>query len=338
MRVAFVSPPFGQTGGPELTTSQLADALVARGVDVTLFAPGDFKTKARLIPTLEKSIWNDSGFHSMSEQARHNIIVSSQVKVLGYQKEFDLVHISSQRYGYATAKNLSTPSVITLHNHMKPDDYALLKESGAITVALTEIQRSKMGADHCIYPGIPLGSIMPSYQSGKGLVTIGRITDQKGIHTAIAIAKKAGKPLTIVGRIGTSPERQAYYEQEVAPHINGSIRLVEHVDYADLLALIASSEALLFPIARPETFGRVSIEALACGTPVIGTLVDPLPEILTDSKTSFLSDDIDALAEAAKHPERFDRHRCREYAEERFDISTTAEKHILLYEKILKDR
>lgn len=55
LKIAIISAPFGQTGGPELTTVQLADALVDLGVDVTLFAPADFITKAKLIPTMEKA-------------------------------------------------------------------------------------------------------------------------------------------------------------------------------------------------------------------------------------------------------------------------------------------
>ncbi len=336
LRVAIISPPFGQTGGPELSTIQLADALVDKGIDVTLFAPADFKTKANLIPTLEKSFWKMKDLDKMSLLEKRNLIISSQVKILALQENFDIIHISSQRYGYAVAKNLQKPSLITMHNRMKKRDYALLKKTDTATVALTKKYKNHIRATAYIYPGISVKDIRPSFLKGEGLITVGRITDQKGIHLAIEIAKEAKKKLTIVGRIGYSEERQKYFKKNIQPYLKkDSIELIEEISNKNLLKLIAKSEALLFPIIRPETFGRVSIEALACGTPVIGTKTDPLPEILHNKKVSLLSDDITELVEAAKNTDRFNRNECRKYAEKYFDSSRMADEYIKLYNKIL---
>jgi len=338
MKVAMITPWFGPTGGPELTTAQLADALVEKGIDITLFAPADFKTKAKLVPTLEKSLLSMDDLPEMTTHEKRNLAISSQVRILVEQDDYDIIHFQPQRYAYAVLKYIRKPSVITLHNQMKPRDYALLKSTGVATIALAKKYQERVGADAAIYPGISIESIIPSYTQGSGLITIGRITDQKGIHLAIEIARKAGKKLTIVGNIGKSGERQDYYEEKIKPFIDSdSVRLIETIPNGELIKLIAKSEALLFPIIRPETFGRVSAEALACGTPVIGTTIDPLPELLTDPKVCFLSNDMDALAEAARNTDQFDRKTCRRYAEEKFDIRETAEKHILLYEKVIRE-
>lgn len=275
-------------------------------------------------------------FAKMTDFQKKNILVSSQIKTLSQQQKFDIVHISSQRYSYAVASNCYKPVVVTMHNRMKKPNFQLLKDAGAVMVALTEGYKDEIGADEFVHLGLPMKEIKPNFEKGKGLVVVGRITDQKGIHIAIEIAEKAGKKLTIFGRIGNSEERRSYFEEHVKPHLKeGAIELAGEVSNADLMKIIAGSEALLFPIIRPETFGRVSIEALACGTPIIGKKVGPLPEILKNEKVAFLSDDIEELVDAAKSTERFDRKECRKYAEEYFDIRMVAEKYLDLYEKIL---
>jgi glycosyltransferase involved in cell wall biosynthesis len=336
LRVAIVSPPFGQTGGPELTSVQLADALVDKGLDVTLFAPADFVTKAKLEPTMERSLWKMSDLSKMSTFEKRNLIISSQVKIISLQDNFDIIHISSQRYGYAVAKNIHKPKIITLHNRMKKRDYAFLKKTGIATIALTKKYKELIGANAFVYPGIPIKETTPSFKKGSGLITIGRITDQKGIHIAVKIAHEAKKKLTIVGKIGKSQERQDYFKKYIRPYLKrSSLIIVEEISNKNLLKLIAKSEALLFPITRPETFGRVSIEALACGTPVIGTKTDPLPEILKNKEVSFLSNDMKELIFAAKNTDMFDRKECRNYAEKYFTSSLMAEEYIKLYKKLI---
>lgn len=336
LRVAIIAPPFGEIGGPELTTIQLADALVANGVSVSLFAPANFTTQAKIVPTMDQGLSTMSGLADMSIFERRNLIISSQIKILALQDDFDIIHISSQRYGYALGNNIHKPMVITLHNQMKLCDYNLLKKTGITTIALTKKYKELIKADEYIYPGIPLEKIKSCFEKGDGLIFIGRLTEQKGVHVAIEIAQKANKKLTIVGRIGSSAVRRQYFENQIKPQLKkDSVVLIEEISNTELMKLLSKSEALLFPIIRPETFGRVSIEALACGTPVIGTCIDPLPEILKNKKIACLSNNIDDLVLATKNTNLFDRKACRDYAEKYFNISTTAKKHIELYKKII---
>lgn len=337
MRVAIVSPVFGETGGPELGTIQLADALADAGIDVTLFAPADFATRARIHPILPVGLWSMPDFKEQTEQERANLIISSQFEVVCHQHEYDIVHLSSQRYAYSISRHLSVPTVLTLHNKITERDMRLIRTTPIKIVALTKKQQDISTADTFIHPGIPLSAIIPSYAPGKGLITVGRITEQKGIHRAIAIAKGAKKMLTIIGRVGDSIERQSYYQKEILPFIDGSqIRIINNLPNEELLELLRNSEALLFPIIRPETFGRVSAETLACGTPVIGSRVDPLPEILSDRATSFLSDDLEELIQAAKNTDRFDRRACRQYAERHFGARNMAKAYIELYSSVIQ--
>lgn len=337
MKIAFVAPPFGQTGGPEITTTQLVDALVEQGADVTFFAPGDWRTKAKLIPTIERSLWSMPDFNVQTVQERRNLIVASQVKILSYQDEFDIIQLNSQRYAYAVGSNLHVPCVLTLNNRINKKLHSFIKGTGIHTVSFTAKYQNEIGADFYSKRGIPLDYIKPRFLKGNGLLTVGRITDQKGIHLAIEISKKANKKLTIVGRIGDSDERKEYYKEKIKPHIDGEqIIHIEKMENSKVLDFMAGSEALLFPIIRPEAFGRVQLEALACGTPVIGTKVDPLPEILCDKKVAFLSDDVEEMAWAASNTQLFDRLACREFVEKNRDIRKEAQGYMKIYENILE--
>lgn len=339
LKVALIAPAFGQTGGPELTTIQLADALADKDIDVSLFAPADFITKAKLVATMDQSLWRMRDLSKMSTFEKKNLFISSQVKILTVQDNFDVIHISSQRYAYAVAKNIRKPGVVTLHSRMIKRDFEFLKKTGIATVALTKKYKNLIGATASIYPGIPIKKISPSLEKGTGFIMIGRITDQKGISIGIKIARKTKKKLTIIGRVGNSQERKDYFKKHVQPYLKkNSITFIKEISNEDLVSLIAKSEALLFPIMRPETFGRVTIEALACGTPVIGTKIDPLPEILKSKKVAFLSNNINDLIEAARETEQFDRLECRKYAEKHFDSSIMADKYIKLYQEIIKNR
>lgn len=341
MKIALVAPAFGQTGGPEVVVQNLAQAFSSMKVDFTLFTPGDWKSNHHFVPTIPQSLWNMENFSEQSEWERRNLIFGSQTAVLRCQDEFDLIHLHSQRSAYAVAVGARIPTVVTLHSQISEADFKQMHSVGIHTVGLTRSQVGSLPVDAIIGNGLPLDQIRPSFEPGKYLLAVGRLNMQKGVHQAIEIAKKAGKKLIIIGRIGTSPERQEYYQQYIAPFINGdSVKLIESVPHEEMYDYYRGASCLIHAITTPETHSLAAIEALACGTPVLGTTVAPLPEIFpdTESPAFFLSSDLDALAEAALNPERFSREGARRYAENHFDSRIMAKKYFALYEKILSMR
>ncbi|HBI51018.1 MAG TPA: hypothetical protein DDY21_04195 [Candidatus Moranbacteria bacterium] len=336
LKIAMVAPPFGDTGGPEVAVLNLAEALKKEGADVTLFAPKDWQTSVRHIPTLSKSIWN------MNQREKVEIAtlrMQSQMAVVEYADEFDVVHFHCQRFSCFAAEKIKKPTVLTMHNNFSDEMLVEMKSAGMHIVALSNAQARGREIDAVIHHGLPTHQIKPSYKKGKYLLFLGRLTDQKGVDIAIKIAKKVEKKLYIIGRIGNTKDRKEYFKEKLEPFIDGKqIVYLGTVTHKKIYEYCAKAEALLFPIRRPESFGLVTVEALACGTPIIATKVEPLPEILHNPGVAFLSDNIENLIGAAKNTNVFDRKECRKYVEENFDSSVMAKKYLELYKKIIKTK
>jgi glycosyltransferase involved in cell wall biosynthesis len=332
LSVAMVAPPFGDTGGPEIVTQNLADSLVKLGVDVTLFAPGDWKTDVKHVVTLEKSIQN------MKKEDKGNIEelrIDSQTEVIQYAENFDVVHFHSQREAAIVAEKITAPCVLSFHNRIKKEEFAECAKAGLYTVALSNSQKGKLAVSAMIYNGVPVQEIDYSFEKGGYLMFIGRFSDQKGIDTAIELAIRAKKKLLIFGRIGNTKERKDFFQKKIEPFLDDENVIYKgEVTHAEIYEYLRGASALLFPIRRSEVCPMVVAEALSCGTPIIGTRVAPLPELLNDASVAFLSDDVEELVDALKNIERFDRKACREYAEKNFDSLVMAKKYLELYESI----
>src|SRR4030042_1264269 len=336
IRIAMVAPLFGDTGGPEVVVQNLTNALLKKGVNVTLFAPADWKTKAKHIPTLQKSLWKMEDFKDLTQIMIRNYIAAAHAKVLNHQNEFDVIHLHLQRHAYAVAANVRKPCLLSFHSGFTGPELQMIKNTGIATVALSKTQRGKRKTTAVIQNGVQVDNIKPSYGKGRYLVAIGRLNEQKGIDRAIQITRRAGKKLLIFGRIGISEKRKSYFRKKKAPFVDGkNIILMKEVPNKKIFQYIRNAEALLFLIRTPEVCPMAVAESLACGTPVIGTNVGPLPEMLTDKKVAFLSNNINSLVKAVKNVEQFDRRACRKYAEKYFDSSVMAEKYIQLYKKII---
>lgn len=334
LSVAMIAPPFGDTGGPEIVTQNLTDALLKLGVDVTLFAPGDWKTTAKHVVTLEKSIQN----MAVSEKKDvANLRLRSQMKIFEIADNFDIVHFHSQREASGVAEKIKNPCVLSFHNKIKTDEFIESRKSGLHVVALSDAQRGNLEVSAMIHNGVPVRDISCSFEKGEYVMFIGRFSDQKGIDTAIELCIKAKKKLLIFGRIGNTKERKDFFAKRIEPFLdNENIIYMGEVSHAEIFEFLKKASALIFPIRRSEVCPMVVAEALACGTPVIGTKVNPLPELLTDTNVAFLADDTELLIDALKNIDRFDRRACRKYAEENFDSMVMAKKYLALYENILK--
>lgn len=341
IKIAMIAPPFGPTGGPEVVVRHLTEALVKLGADVTLFAPADWKTSARHIPTLPKSLWAMKNFKKQTPLERKSLIVSGQIKALEHQEDFDILHFHQQRHVGELAGLVKIPYVLTFHSKVTSDVIEQTKnEALFFTVALSKEHKKNFNISAIIRNGIPIKEIKPSFKEGFHLIAIGRLTESKGIDTAIEIAKKTGKKLLILGRVGVSKERQKYFNEKIKSFLSKKIIFKNEVPQKEMFAYLREAEAMLFPIKPKKKSLAVCplivMESLACGTPVIGVPISSLPSLSKNPRIACLSNNKKVLIKAVKNIDKFNRVECRKYAEKNFDSSIMAKKYLALYKKILK--
>jgi glycosyltransferase involved in cell wall biosynthesis len=185
--------------------------------------------------------------------------------------------------------------------------------------------------------GIDVAGVPFSAEPGEFLLTVGRLVPTKGADRAIAIARRAGLPLTIVGDVTPYlADSLPYYEERIRPHVDGvRVRHVRTLPNAEVVALMARARAFLFPISWDEPFGLVVAEAMAAGTPVVGTPRGSLPELVEHGVTGFLGETDEELAAYAIQAAALDRAACRRRAEERYSAERMVSDYEALYRGIL---
>jgi glycosyltransferase involved in cell wall biosynthesis len=170
-------------------------------------------------------------------------------------------------------------------------------------------------------------------RKGDYLLWIGRMTPEKGPHRAIAAARAVDVPLVLAGVI--QPGQQAFFDREVAPHIDGErVRFVGEVGGSAKRSLFARARGLLMPIRWDEPFGMVMVEALACGTPVIAFPEGAVRELVIDGKTGFLVDDEREMAAAIGLLPRIAARDCRAWVSQHCDVEVVAAAYERTYRSV----
>jgi glycosyltransferase involved in cell wall biosynthesis len=349
VRIAQVAPPFETVpptryGGTERVVATLTDTLVNRGHDVTLFAPGDSRTSARLVPTVPQALW-----HAEPPLDDMNPFWSITLDTVFERiDEFDVVHSHLDYWAFPLARRTRVPVVTTLHGRLDLPELQPLYQhfNDAPLISISDSQREPVAWANfvkTIYHGINLDELTLRREPGDYLAFLGRVAPEKGLDTAIRVANQAGRPLRIAARKplrnATDPNVRAdrqHYQHDILPLLNRkAARFVGEVDGADKDRFLRHAAALLFPVRWPEPFGLVMVEALACGTPVIAFRRGSVPEVIDDGVTGFICDDEASMVEAIGRLDEIDRARCREVAQARFAPERMAEDYIEVYEQLV---
>ena len=339
MRIAQIAPPWISVppttyGGTELVVSWLTEELVRRGHQVTLFASGDSKTSARLIPTWPSSLWR------AKLSSPHAIFSLTYNKLLEMQDEFDIIHDHCEWYTCPYSRFLKPPIVTTLHHPLTEETIILYKKFPNINYVAISKNQKKSGPGinivKTIYHGFPLDKYEFNPNPKDYLLWLSKITPQKGPADAIEIAKASGQKLIISGYI--LPEYGDYFDYRLKPLIDGKqIQFVGASDFKKKVDLFKNAKAFLFPIHRPEPFGLVVAEAMACGTPVIAYNEGSMSELIIDGKTGFLVNSPAEAREAISKIGLISRKDCREHIEKNFKLKRMVNRYEKLYKKIIKN-
>ena len=161
------------------------------------------------------------------------------------------------------------------------------------------------------------------------LIFLGRLERVKGCHTAIRVALETGNRLIIAGNISPLKSEEDYFNNEIMPYIDGKqIVYVGPLNDEQKNHHLGQAKALLFPIEWNEPFGMVMVEAMACGTPVIGYNFGSVSEVVCNLITGYLCNNYLEMHKSLYELGKINRATCRTVAKEKFDKSILAKKYL----------
>jgi glycosyltransferase involved in cell wall biosynthesis len=342
MRIAQVAPLYESVppklyGGTERVVSWLSEELVRLGHDVTLFASGDSLTTARLIPSCQESLRLSP--ESIDHLAHHFIQME---QVLRHKEEFDLIHFHVDYLHYAISRRERYAHLTTLHGRLDIPDlvplYNVYREMPVVSIS--DSQRDPLPSlnwQGTVYHGMPIDSYQFYRKGGDYLAFLGRTSPEKGLDRAIEIAKASGMPLKIAAKIDKAD--QEYFEAVIQPLLGSAdVELIGEIGYPEKNEFLGNAAALLFPIAWPEPFGIVMIEAMACGTPVIAYPFGSVREVVEDGVSGYLVSDVAGAVQAIKQIEKIDRKKVRKHFENNFTADRMALDYLKIYERMVSRR
>jgi glycosyltransferase involved in cell wall biosynthesis len=327
--IGWPTPPPGY--GPwEQIASNIAEGMARRGLDVTLFATGNSRTSGKLVSVVPVGLNEDRALSDGVFSALHIGALFERAH------EFDLIHNNFDWRPLTYALAAKTPPLLTtVHGFSSPmilaAYYACAHRS--FFCSISDADRDP-GLDYLAtaYNGIDPGEFTFTGRPGEYLVFLGRFHPEKGTHLAIEIARRAGVRLVIAG----IPQDEAYFSAEIAPHIDGDrVRFIGAVQRAARNELLGNALALVHMTTRPERFGLTMIEAMACGTPVLGARMGSIPEIVVDGVTGFLCDDVEDAAAQVSRLSSLERAACRRRVETEFSLERMIDRYCDAYARAL---
>lgn len=339
MKIAQISTPFVSVppldyGGTELIVYELAEGLVARGHEVTVFATGDSRTSARLEALYPTAQWPPDGLIELN----HASWAFGQL----IQEEYDVIHchaVSALALGRLLPH---LPIVYTLH-HVRDDRLSRVYEHfpWAWYAAISERQREleiELPRMTVIHHGLDPSRYQGPTRAGDYVCFVGRLSEVKGPHIAIDVAEAAGLPIHVAGRAHKDDDDPDFAPRELLPRLERP-----HVNYLGAIGmerkrtLFCEARALLMPLRWEEPFGLVMLEAMLCGCPVLAFPRGSAPELVEDGVTGFLVEDERAMVEALRDRlDDFDRERCRARAATRLGRDAMVEAYEGLYARALE--
>jgi glycosyltransferase involved in cell wall biosynthesis len=340
LRIAVVSPPWFPVppsgyGGIEWVVALLADGLVEAGHDVTLFASGDSRTKAKLSYVFETAPSESIG--------RSHWEILHALPCYTRADEFDVISEHTGMAGVVLSSLVETPVVHTVHGPLAGDPglmyeglASLVPRLHLISISINQrrpkpdlpwLANCPNALDLSVYPCKP--------HTGDYLLFLGRMSPDKACHRAIAVAMELGLPLKIAGKKQEAREER-YFAEFVEPHLGmHEIEYLGEVSHGTKVELLQDARVTLFPIEWEEPFGLVMIESMACGTPVIATNRGAVPEVIEHGRSGIIVDSYREMAAALEQADALDPLECRRYVEERFSPERMVDDYVRAYREAM---
>jgi glycosyltransferase involved in cell wall biosynthesis len=341
MKIAQIAPPVESVpprfyGGTERIASYLTEELVAQGHDVTLFASGDSITRAKLVPSCPQALRLNP---AVRDPIPYYMMMLSKVRRLA--AEFDILHFHIDQFHFPLFEDMASRTVTTIHGRQDlPDLQNLYTAFPTMNlVSISEAQRKPLTAGapfvSTVYHGLPRDLLAPSLVPRGGyLAFLGRISPEKRVDRAIAIARAVGVPIKIAAKVDRVDEE--YFRAEIEPLLKlPGVEYIGEIDDRKKSRFLGDARALLFPINWPEPFGLVMIEAMACGTPVLAFEAGAVREIIDEGVTGHIVRNVEEGINKIGAVMALDRGRVRRRFEERFTAARMANDYVKVYQSLV---
>lgn len=332
-------------GGTEIWTYNFAQKLQQRGHQVVLCA----NDKSEFSGDLRKYVKQEEVYENEREGnfSNENIVFLSSyqlAKLLTEKEKFDIIHISSTNFQNYLPYSLLTniPMVVTIHysilsfknaenifNYIKNPNYVFISHNFAS-------RWPKPKKYSVIYNGIDVESFPFTENKKDYYFWMSRIHRTKGAEDAVIFSRLSGKKVVLAGPI----REQAYFDQVIKPFLGPNLEYVGSLNFEQKVEYYRHAKAFLMPIKWDEPFGLVAVEAMACGTPVIGYARGALPEIIETGQNGLLvkQDDIKGLVSLIPKIDHLDPSKIRQSVINKFDINVMVDNYIELYRKIIGEK
>jgi glycosyltransferase involved in cell wall biosynthesis len=337
LNVAYPFAPVGPdaVGGAEQILTAIDRALVEAGHRSLVVASEGSTTAGTLL-----AVPREGG--ALDDAARQRAFEAQRGAISAALERFpvDLVHLHG--IDFASYLPEHAPTLVTLHLPLDWYDAALLREPrpGLWLHGVSEAQHRAAPAGATLMPPIPNGvdtaRLEAHHAKRRFALNLGRICPEKGVHLALDAAKQAGHPLLIGGEVFRYDAHQRYFDEEVAPRLDHLSRFLGPLGFRRKRRLLTAARCLLVPSLAAETSSLVTMEALACGTPVIAFPHGALPEIIKHGRTGFLVRNVAEMAEAIDAAGTIDPEACRSAARERHGIAVMNRRYLDLYQSLAR--
>lgn len=314
----------------------LCEGLLKRGRDVSLFAAGDSVTKAKLESVYPVALSVDPNISSRERNLYFNLLTA---KCYEDSLEADIIHSHFSLMGSFPSNLVNVPVAVSIHSpideEIKP---FLLKYRHLNYISFSLSQRKQLPELHWfanIYHGVDTEKFAFNPDPADYFLYLGRVTEDKGVHLAIEAAKEAGVKLVIAGR--SYPE-EGYWHSHIEKQIDGvNVSYIGEQGADEKIVWLQKAKALIFPTQCQEQFGYVMIEAMSCGTPVIGWNNGAVSEVIQDGKSGFVVNSVEELIEAIKNIDNISRAETRKRAEIYFSVKKMVSGYQKVYRRIISE-
>src|SRR5438874_1473568 len=322
-RILYVPYPLSTVteescGGAEQILFLIEQEMHRRGHNTTVAACSGSQISGELIDTGEVALTMEQLEERDLEQNRRTLQTIRRRE--DTHRHFDLVHDHGGRFWVHSAK-FDIPLLLTLHlprdfypqgifDDVPPNVYFNCVSQSQLN-SFSDLPRI-MGY---VPNGIDIDRFPFCETKQNYLVWLGRVCEEKGLHIATEVAERVGLPLIIMGPSYLFPSHQEYFDEQVQPFLdrNQNFSYVGSSSVVEKAAILSKARALLAPSLVEETSSLVSLEAMACGTPVIAFRRGALPEVVIDARTGLIVNEVDEMIAAVRQVDGISPWECRQH-------------------------